>query len=211
MATPKKAKRALSDSDSESETTSKFNSTHFPRFLIIEAEDSTKPITKLSPFIIEKTLKSILGTPKSVKKLRTETLLVECSSHQQASNLLNNRVFFNINVRVYPHATLNTCKGVIRCKDLAYCDSDKEIKDNLKDQAVSDVKRISVFRNGTSTPTNTYILTFSSPDLPTSIKIGFQSVKVDVYVPNPLRCFRCQRYGHHEIRCKNSCLPKMCL
>ena len=121
---------------------------------------------------------------------------------QQASNLLSNKTFFNKPVKIYPHKSLNTCKGVVRCRELSYCDPD-EILSNLKSQGVREVKRISVSRNGTRRDTNTYILTFASPNLPSSIKIGFLNVKVDVYVPNPLRCFKCQRYGHHESKCPN--------
>ena len=67
MASQKKAKRVLSDSDSESEYL--IPSTTFARFLVIESADSSKPVTKLSPFIIEKSISAILGTPKSVNHL----------------------------------------------------------------------------------------------------------------------------------------------
>ena len=200
MASQKKAKRAFS-SDSESDSECQNPSSHFPRFLVIEAEDSSNPITRLSPFIIEKQISSILGTAKSVKRLRNDTLLVECFTMQQASNL-SNKTFFNKPVKIYPHKSLNTCKGVVRCRELSYCDPD-EILSNLKSQGVREVKRISISRNGTRRDTNTYILTFASPNLPSSIKIGFLNVKVDVNVPNPLRCFKCQRYGHHESKCPN--------
>ena len=116
---------------------------------------------------------------------------------QQASNLLSNKTFFNKPVKIYPHKSLNTRKGVVRCRELSYCDPD-EILSNFKSQGVREVKRISVSRNGTRRDTNTYILTFASPNLPSSIKIGFLNVKVDVYIPNALRCFKCKRYGHHE-------------
>ena len=158
MASQKKAKRALS-SDSESDSECQNPSSHFPRFLVIEAEDSSNPITRLSPFIIEKQISSILGTAKSVKRLRNDTLLVECFTMQQASNLLSNKTFFNKPVKIYPHKSLNTCKGVVRCRELSYCDPD-EILSNLKSQGVREVKRISVSRNGTRRDTNTYILTF---------------------------------------------------
>ena len=66
MASQKKAKRVLSDSESEYS----IPSTTFARFLVIESADSSKPVTKLSPFIIEKSISAILGTPKSVKKAK---------------------------------------------------------------------------------------------------------------------------------------------
>ena len=87
MASQKKAKRALS-SDSESDSECQNPSSHFPRFLVIEAEDSSNPITRLSPFIIEKQISSILGTAKSVKRLRNDTLLLSvlpCSRLQISS------------------------------------------------------------------------------------------------------------------------------
>ena len=133
---------SLTDTESEYSIPSTF-----ARFLVIESADSSKPVTKLSPFIIEKSISAILGTPKSVKKLKNETLLVECFSQQQVKNLLGHKKLFNLEVNIFPHKTLNTSKGIIRCKELSFCDSFEEIKSNLKSQAVSDVKRISVLRN----------------------------------------------------------------
>ena len=89
MASQKKAKRVLSDSDSESEYS--IPSTTFARILVIESADSSKPVTKLSPFIIEKFISAILDTPKPIKKLKNETLLVECFSQQQVKNLLGHK------------------------------------------------------------------------------------------------------------------------
>ena len=73
MASQKKAKlnESKRDSDSETETpnpSSIPNSFNCPRFIVIQLQDPSKPVTKLSPFVIEKQLSSILGIPKSVKK-----------------------------------------------------------------------------------------------------------------------------------------------
>ena len=38
----------------------------FPRFLVIQSQDGSNPVTSLSPFIIEKQIESLIGTPKSV-------------------------------------------------------------------------------------------------------------------------------------------------
>ena len=57
---------------------------HWPRFITLEAESTdtqTKPLTKVSPFIIQKGLQGIIGTPKSVKKLKSGALLIEVAKN----------------------------------------------------------------------------------------------------------------------------------
>jgi hypothetical protein len=195
MASINKRRRPDSDSDDD------FGTLSFKPFLVIESLDPDKPITKLSPFVIEKTLSGILGTPKSVKKLKNESILVECNTKIQADNLLKNETFFGQRVNIHPHSALNSSRGVIKCKDLSYCDSIEEITNNLSSQGVTSVKRITVTRDGKKINTNTYILDFDSPTVPAKLKIGYQLVNVNVYIPNPLRCYRCQKFGHHESRC----------
>ena len=50
-------------------------------------------------------------------------------------------------------------------------------------------------------PTDTYFLTFCMPSLPAYIKVGFERVPIKLYIPSPLRCFKCQQYGHTKDRC----------
>ena len=57
-------------------------------------------------------------------------------------------------------------------------------------------------REGKSLPTGTYFITFSRPTPPAEIKIGYLKVNADVYIPNPLWCFRCQKCGHGKMNCK---------
>ena len=33
------------------------------------------------------------------------------------------------------------------------------------------------------------------------MKIFYRIIPVQLYIPNPLRCFNCQRFGHHESYC----------
>ena len=82
----------------------------------------------------------------------------------------------------------------------------------MVEQGVTDVRRITVRRDGVIKLTNTYVLTFSSPNLPTFVKIGFMQVKVDVYIPNPLRCYHCQDlvFGHHENKCGRHAVCRNC-
>ncbi|GFU13098.1 putative transposable element [Trichonephila clavipes] len=51
---------------------------------------------------------------------------------------------------------------------------------------------------------------FKIPKLPTNIKAGYLSWKVCPYIPNPLRCFKCQRFGHSQISCRGQLTCSRC-
>ena len=62
-------------------------------------------------------------------------------------------------------------------------------------------KRFTIKKDLETVETNTLLLTFNTVNVPKSLKIFYRIVPVDVYVPNPLQCFNCQRFGHHEGNC----------
>ena len=53
-------------------------------------------------------------------------------------------------------------------------------------------------------PTSTLFLTFGSPELPKEITLGCLKVKVALFVPNPMRCFNCNKFVHTSQRCKDA-------
>ena len=65
----------------------------FSRFLVTQSQDGSDPVTSLSPFIIEKQIELLIGTPKSVK-LKNKTLLVETNRKSQTENLLKIKSYF---------------------------------------------------------------------------------------------------------------------
>ena len=83
MDTQKKKKKTCKEFDNE---LPEVESTGlFARFLIIESLKPEKPLSKLSPFVIEKVFVSVAGSPKSVKKLRNRTLLAEVEKAQHSN------------------------------------------------------------------------------------------------------------------------------
>ena len=196
----KRLRNDYSDSDTDTGTST---SQQFPRFLIIESIEEDKQIAKLSPFVIEKQIESIAGIPKSVKKLKSGNLLIEIDRPQYAKNLLKTTVFFHIKCKCYPHQSLNTSKGVIRCPDLAGV-SDAEITEELKAQNVTNARRIKVKRDNKLHDTHTIVLTFGTAILPRTIRIGYLITKVDVYIPSPLQCYDCFKFGHGTKSCRAS-------
>lgn len=180
------------DSDCEKE--------NFPRFIILESEDDI-PLTKLSPFVIEKVISTNI-TPKTVKNLRNGTILVEVEKKRYADTLLKMKNFHNKKIKSYPHGKMNMSKGVVRSRELSSC-TIEEIKTELKSQGLIDIKRVSIKKNEKIIETNTYIMTFNTPKAPKEIKIGYIIEKIDLFIPNPLRCHNCQKFGHHEDACHN--------
>ena len=77
-----------------------------------------------------------------------------------------------------------------------------EIRDELKDQGVVGVNRMTLKKEGKVIPTNTLSLTFGSPELSKEITVGYLNVKMALFVPNPMRCFNCNKFGHTSQRCK---------
>ena len=143
---------------------------------------------------------SLTGELKSIKTLRSGDLLIQCAKESHEKTLLQMKTFCNLECSVKPHSSLNTSKGTVRCPALSKVTTE-HIIEFMGEQGVTDVRRITVRRDGILKPTNTFVLTFNTPILPTVVKIGFIQVKVDVYITIPLRCYTCQVFGHHENKC----------
>ncbi|GFT56150.1 uncharacterized protein TNCV_5011611 [Trichonephila clavipes] len=172
------------------------------RFLLIALPNNE--LVSKSPFAIQKALIGIGGEPKSVKRL-----LIETTSALQTKSFLLEKSFLNSPVTVSPHKSLNSCRGVISEPDLLGT-SDSEILEGFSDQGVSQVRRITIKKDSTIVPTKHLILTFNSPKLPNTIKAGYLNCKIRPYIPNPLRCFKCQRFGHSQTSCRGQLTCSRC-
>ncbi|XP_046562612.1 uncharacterized protein LOC124271506 [Haliotis rubra] len=174
----------------------------WPKFIVIAPADGDT--LKLNPFAISKGIQGICGDVKNVTRLRGGSLLVECALRQQSVNLLSLKQFVNTKVVVSVHKTLNSTRGIIRDRARCLTDmSEEEIAAELKSQGVTAVKRFTKKQHdGTISKTNTYLFTFSLSVLPKSIKAGYFNISVEVYIPNPLRCYNCQKFGHGSKFCR---------
>ena len=181
------------------------------RYLVVEAEDPEKPLTKLSPFAIAKGFQGVSSSIKNVKKMYGGAFLVECPTERASKNLLGRSggLFVDCKVKVTPHKSLNSCKGVIYCKDLDETTTEEIVRE-MSSQGVTEVHRLSKKQGETKVQTHTYFLTFALSAVPETVKIGFLRCKVSVYVPAPMRCFKCQKFGHSSHKCKNNPVCERC-
>jgi hypothetical protein len=208
--TKRKKDGSSSDSQEDEEEASPSNtSTAWPRFWILASQQGSPEVTTVSPFVIEKTLQGCIGTAKMIKKLRSGVLLVEVGREAQAVSLQRLTMIASIPISVTPHRSLNSCKGVVRSYDLAQM-NEAELLSELQSQNVTEVRGISVTKEGMRRRTSTTIVTFAQPTLPASLKAGYLSIPVLQFFPNPLRCFKCQKYGHHQSLCKHPAACPRC-
>jgi hypothetical protein len=168
-----------------------------PKYLVVSKIEGD--FFKDNPFFVDRTMRGIIQF-RNLKKFRGG-LLVETNSVKDSLALLKLKKFGPYDVKVSAHSTMNLSKGVVTCRDLLNCPVDV-IKSELSSQQVSDVRRITTRRDGVIQDTPSLILTFNTPHLPSHIIAGFYSLKVRPYIPSPLRCFRCQKFGHTANYCK---------
>ncbi|GBL78421.1 hypothetical protein AVEN_42925-1 [Araneus ventricosus] len=184
--------------------------TNFPTFFLIKRNSpSNETFHTVSPFLVEKAITATVGDVKSTKKLRSGDLLVEVQSRKQSEQIVKIKTFSNIPVTVSQHASLNSSKGVVTCGELLNVTTEEILKE-LQSQGVSHVRRISIRRDGQLLNTKHLILTFDSAKLPEHIKAGYMRLSVRTYIPNPLRCFKCQRFGHSKTSCRGTLTCARC-
>jgi hypothetical protein len=115
----------------------------------------------------------------------------------------------SVPVKLTPHRSLNTSKGIIRSRDMRDC-TDDEVPDALRPAGVNHVKHVMTQRNGVSQPTNTFILTFKKLAPPKVVKTAYLSLPVEAFIPNPFRCFNYQRFGHGRSTCNHKAICARC-
>ena len=79
---------------------------------------------------------------------------------------------------------------------------DEEICEELAPQGVIHVKGFISKRNRQRVKLNTFPITYNFHTILSSIRMGLYNAKVSPYVPNPMRCFKCQKFGHGKDQCK---------
>lgn len=181
----------------------------FPKFLVIHSEDQALSLAKVSPFLVAKTLEQSIGKSYNAKKLVTGDIQVEVFNKQQSTALQLLNKIGETSVTVSSHRTLNTVKGVISVEELLPC-SDSEIEEGLKHLGVITARRIIMRREGKEMPTRHIVLSFKLHSLPSTIKAGYINCHVRPYVPNPRRCFKCQRFGHSSQSCRGKPVCPKC-
>lgn len=172
------------------------------RYLVMLRTDDSQSFRTINPFQIQKGLDAIAGPVQSCTRMRSGGLLIETRNRTQSDMLLKATRMLMYPVRVELHRTLNNSRGVVR-SDAFDGMSEAEILENLQSQCVIGVKRVMIRRGENLLPTRTIFLTFNQLSIPEYIKAGYERISVRQYIPSPLRCFNCHKYGHTKDNCRS--------
>jgi len=103
-------------------------------------------------------LNAQIGTLKSIKRLQRGDVLVETDRSTYSRMLLGLTQLAGVPVKVSPHRSLNTSRGVICSRDIAGC-SIEEIVEELQPQGVTAAVIMHIRDGDSRRRTNTVVLT----------------------------------------------------
>ena len=206
----------IEENESSSGHTSGARRKNWPKFTRVDLDDQPRPMTydkflivkgtggadlgKQSPFAIQKYFDGV----KTIQRLRSGDYLIETKSEKQSNHFLTRKSVGDCLIEVKPHIGLNQIKGVIESEALKYGVTREEILKDLEDSGLIDCYfHQRKLQNGNLERNGRLTLTFRGQTLPKRVTIaGWLHRKVRVYIPNPLRCFQCQKFGHTSKSCK---------
>ena len=177
------------------------------RFLLIAMNEGA-PSSIINPFQLHRTI-SRFGEASRIARRSDGKVEVEMKTSEGAQKLISSDVLNiqtkngtrTIPITVRTHPTKGFATGVITVPDLEDVEDD-DILDELRDQGVQKLRRLQRKENDGTVPTDTLVLSFSGERLPEKVRVAWRTVRVRQYIPNPVRCYKCQSYGHMASSCK---------
>ena len=185
-----------------------------------------RPQAKFSPFLVVEQLLgvqinkeapcsslgglSLFKIANELKKLKIcnivdaqkhgNTLLIKVGTASDSDRLLQCVEFCGLPVKVKPHSTLNSSKGVVQHG--WFRDATPGEMEQIS--GVTEADEIVIKKDGKPCRTGLWVLTFDTPVCPQHIDVHWiKRIPVRPYIPKPMRCFKCQKFGHKGQKCRS--------
>ena len=180
-------------------------------YVVVKPCDEGVSFRSINVFWPQKQIAAICGADAQVEieAPANGTLVIKTNSRKATKALLKTTKFCNKQVSITLHTSRNTSKGTVFAPELRHM-TEEEIHADLKGDGVTHIRRITSFRDGQRRDTSLLVLTFDTTTLPEKINIGWLRKEVRVFIPNPLRCFKCQRFGHGSSSCRQTARCQRC-
>ena len=159
-------------------------------------------VKSLDPLKLTKIIKNQVGEVKYARVLNDGNLLVGCNSEEQIERALKMQVVGKAVVVKVVKVGEQGSKGVIYGIPLAI--EMKELVKNLKEKcgAVQSAKRLT--KGIEKKETESVLVQFSTKELPAELFFGYMRYRVREFTHKPIRCYKCQKFGHVAKICKGN-------
>lgn len=157
-------------------------------------------IAKVGVLALSREIKKKLGDVVLARVLRDSSLLIVCKSEEQKNTAM--QISSIGKVAVSERKVVGERKGARGVITGIPLDEDLDKLKNSLGAGVISVKRMMRWGDGQRVQSMSVLLEFQGGVLPERVKVGCLSFPVREFVPPPLRCYKCQLYGHIAAVCR---------
>ena len=177
----------------------KTDSTEFKITFKVKDPKGVGGFRAVNPLKIAESLKSVGDVEARI--LANGMLMVLCKNAETQKKAAAVKKIAGQSIEMYVSNRVEGVKGVIY--GVSADITENEMKEQIMgDVIVKEVKRFKARSDGN--PNAPVLLTFDGDSLPPRVFIGCLSFQVKKYERPPLRCFKCQRFGHVAASCRGS-------
>lgn len=151
----------------------------------------------LHPIHITKAIEEEIGKIKHARFMGNGRILIFAASEKQREIILKKDTLNKAKITSHIPGVATGKRGVITGIPVAV--SIDEIKNSLKGGDIVDAKRLT---KGKEKLDSMSILIWFKNEIPSKVQMGFMCYPVREYIPHPMRCFKCQRFGHVAAQCR---------
>ena len=200
--------RAIQMINGKGDTNSRGNQyvTHFK----CETEPGKK--RTVNPWLFEKELTDKLEMkPKSIRSESKSSFIIEVGSRRQSETIESIKEINGLSVTITKHPNYNTSKGIIYIYGYDMTDFNSYGCELMREINARDVVQATWIKpkNNRAKP---LLVTFNQINPPEFVNIAGERALTEVrqYIPSPLRCNKCQEYGHTRKHCNGSEICGVC-
>ena len=189
-------------STEENRTGGKMMRTERPEFKVVYKLRDPKGsggFRAVNPLKIAESLRGV-GEGLEARILANGTLMLTCKTAEQQKKAAGVKKLAGQSVESAVVSRIEGIKGVIYgvCADI----TEKEMREQIRGGQVREVKRFKARSDGS--PDAPVLITFEGDSLPARVFLGCLAFQVRKYERPPIRCFKCQRYGHVAAVCRGT-------
>ena len=161
----------------------------------------TTDITRADPRKIMQQIAGIVGEGTKVAKSRN-SLRVTCTSSHNKHKLMMIKTLLTYNVVTSePYNNKDRRTNANYSREIIF-GVDPDITDEeMAEEIGYQVERI-IKKKGTSTIRTEQMILYYQHTMPTYVQYGWRRHRVSIYIPEPVRCYKCQEYGHKAHSCR---------